>query len=147
MLLCFSIILFQGVFSFWERMSFCLFACCFGDGELVIHQTPKSRSVRMSGKWAGISEKSDFEVFVPVSPFFFFPWESTFELKLQYNPILEFTFREKRSILLRADKSLISLLCQKRQGGVLLGDPKSIRRADPTLARPEVPRKGMPRMQ
>ena len=51
---------------------------------MVIHQIPKKfRSVRMSGKLAKMSEKSDFEIFVPIPLCFLFSWPCSAELTLK----------------------------------------------------------------
>ena len=43
----------------------------------------KFRSVRMSGKLAKMSEKSDFEIFVPIPLCFLFSWQCSTELTLK----------------------------------------------------------------
>lgn len=81
----------------------------------------KFRSVRMSGNLAKMSEKSDFEIFVPTPLCFLFSWQCSTELTpKKIMPLNLLSEKKKRcpSILPRSEvTNLFSLSEEVRVGG------------------------------
>lgn len=137
--LCFSIY-FAVYFLLGKRHYVTILLAVYGWGCISNSSNSKKfRYVRMSGKLAKISEKSDFEIFVMAMQY----WANTEE-----NHVLEFTSRKKKnpSILLRSEVTNLFSLSEEVGGGWLLAGTKGVRRAEPRLALQQPPPDGVLRM-